>query len=93
MSWETEYSDLNGNRVVASQCYAVHNSNSFASCPAKDAITSPVGSSAMVNCQGFCPEGAEYVKESKTCQLCPVVLSFVHAYCAFDIRLFMADLC
>ena len=80
--------DLNGNQVVASQCYALDTSVdpiTFAACPAKDAITSPIGSSAMANCEGFCPGGAEYVKDSKTCQLCPVVLSFVHAYCAVDV--------
>lgn len=76
--------DTNGNQLVASQCYALHayEYDNFAACPAKDAVTSPVGSSAMLNCEGFCPEGEEYVKEGKTCQLCPVVFSFVHALCA-----------
>jgi hypothetical protein len=70
------------NLEVASQCYAV-SQGLYAACPAKDAITSPVGSSALTNCEGFCPEGTEYVHQSKTCQLCPVVLSFVYAYLCF----------
>lgn len=53
----------------------------FAACPAKDeAISSPVGSSAVVNCEGFCPEGAEYDRASKTCHLCPVVLRLLRDF-------------
>ena len=69
------FQDLNGYQVVAGQCYALPegDTDSYASCPSKDAITSPVGSSAMVSCEGYCDKGAEYVKATKTCQLCPVV--------------------
>ena len=67
--------DLSGYQVVAGQCYATPQGDTyeFASCPSKDAITSPVGSSAVVSCEGYCAKGAEYVKATKTCQLCPVV--------------------